>query len=246
MLVTTAASLEVKLQAAMQANTVGQYQDEATSSFQFSPITSVDGIKALEQNLKEELFTKRLIIHMKKQIGHTGDNCNGQNVCYELIDHFFDRKVLLLCSWSGGSKGETPKFSMKDCERILNIFFKIVHSVNITFSRKLLEDFFKKITRNSKKRSEAKGMRQSSIHRRIKKKGVADSGDIVVQVPTSVDEDVQDAQTDTVYHFLDNPIHITKTGQTQKANTEHDDDDVEEEEEDETSEDDPQEECESD
>lgn len=110
---------------------------------------------------------------MKKQIGHTGDNCNGQNVCYELIDHFFDRKVLLLCSWSGGSKGETPKFSMKDCERILNIFFKIVHSVNITFSRKLLEDFFKKITRNSKKRSEAKGMRQSSIHRRIKKKGVA-------------------------------------------------------------------------
>lgn len=65
MLVTTAASLEVKLQAAMQANTVGQYQDEATSSFQFSPITSVDGIKALEQNLKEELFTKRLVsIHL--------------------------------------------------------------------------------------------------------------------------------------------------------------------------------------
>lgn len=107
---------------------------------------------------------------MKKQIGQTGDNCNGQNVCYELIDHFFDRKVLLFCSWSGGSKGETTKFSMKNCENILNIFFKIVHSVNITFSRKLLEDFFKKITRNSKKRSEAKGMRQSSIHRRTKKK----------------------------------------------------------------------------
>lgn len=116
---------------------------------------------------------------MKKIIGHTGDNCNGQNICYDLIDHFFDRKVLVLCSWSGASKGEKPKWSLKECENILNTFFKIVHSVNVSFSHKLLEDFFKKITRNSKKRCESKGMRQSSIHRRSRRTVNSNTGEYI-------------------------------------------------------------------
>lgn len=61
MLATTAASLEVKLRAAIRANIIHEYLDEPTSSFQFVPIVSVDGIKALEENLNDELFAKRLV-----------------------------------------------------------------------------------------------------------------------------------------------------------------------------------------
>lgn len=106
---------------------------------------------------------------MQKVIGHTGDNCNGQNTCYALVDQFFDRRVMLNCSWSGGSKSNVPKFAIKDCKNILDVFFRIVHNVNPTFSKKLLEDFFKQVLRNSKTRSQAKGLRQSTIHRRVKR-----------------------------------------------------------------------------
>lgn len=105
---------------------------------------------------------------MKKIVGYNGDDCNGLNIAYGLIDHFFDRKVMLVCSWTGESKGESMKYPIRKCVNILDIFFKLVRSVNSTFSRSLLEDFCKRITRNSKKRSEAKGKRQSSIHRRAK------------------------------------------------------------------------------
>lgn len=108
-------------------------------------------------------------LYMKKIVGHTPDNCNGLNVCYSLIDYFFDRKLMLQCSWSGGSRGPEPKFAMKSCSNILNTFFEIVHSVNMTFSRNLMEHFFKQITRNSKSRCKAKGLRHPTVHRRGKK-----------------------------------------------------------------------------
>lgn len=115
---------------------------------------------------------------MKRKIGNSGDACNGQNIAYGLIDHFFERKVMLDCSWTGESKGGSAKYPMKKCVNILNMFFKLVHSVNNTFSQALLEDLFKRFTRNAKKRSETKGKRQSSIHRRSKTKGSEKGRDI--------------------------------------------------------------------
>ncbi|XP_021705868.1 uncharacterized protein LOC110677976 isoform X4 [Aedes aegypti] len=143
---------------------------EASSSFQFCPVTTTDGIDALEENLNNESFAKQLFAQMKRIIGHTGDACNGLNIAYGLIDHFFDRKLMLFCSWTGESRGDSVKYPMRKCVNILDIFFKLIRSVNSTFSRTLLEDFFKRITRNSKKRSESKGKRQSTIHRRAKTK----------------------------------------------------------------------------
>ncbi|KXJ69938.1 hypothetical protein RP20_CCG025359 [Aedes albopictus] len=87
---------------------------KATSSFQFTPVNTTDGIDALEENLKNELYAKQLLAHMKRIIGHTGDACNGLNVVYGLIDHFFDRNLMLVCSWTGESRGEIRKYSMKN------------------------------------------------------------------------------------------------------------------------------------
>lgn len=109
------------------------------------------------------------ISYMKKVIGYVGDNCNGLNISYTLVDHFFERNVMMKCSWSGASRSTTIKLAIKNCTNILDTFFAIVHSVNTTFSKQLLEHFFKQVARNSKKRSEAKGLRQPSIHRRAKR-----------------------------------------------------------------------------
>lgn len=68
---------------------------------------------------------------MKKAIDHTGDNCNGQITCYALVDQFFDRRVMLNSSWSGGSKRNVPKFAIRDSKNILGVFFGIVHNPHI-------------------------------------------------------------------------------------------------------------------
>nr|XP_029735848.1 uncharacterized protein LOC115270393 [Aedes albopictus] len=169
MLAKTTATLEMRIDAAIRQRSADQYS-EASSSFQFTPVSTTDEIDALEEKLKNEVYAKQLFVHMKRIIGHTGDACNGLNVAYGLIDHFFDRKLMLVCSWTGESRGEIRKFAMKKCDNILDLFLKLVRSVNNTFSRTLMEDFFKRITRNSKKRSESKGQRQSSIHRRARTK----------------------------------------------------------------------------
>lgn len=179
--------MDVKLAAVLRMQTSHQNPDD---DFRFSPVSSVQEIQELEQQLEDEGFARRLVntlnyktcilyasllwyffqaLFMKKIVGYTPDNCNGLNVCYSLIDYFFDRKLMLQCSWSGGSRGPAPKFALKSCSNILNTFFEIVHSVNMTFSKNLMEYFFKQITRNSRSRCNAKGLRQPTVHRRGKK-----------------------------------------------------------------------------
>ncbi|XP_065074653.1 uncharacterized protein LOC135698552 [Ochlerotatus camptorhynchus] len=159
--------IDVKLAAALRAKT--NPSDENDEKFTFSPMSSTEQINELEKNLADETYSKRFISYMKKVIGYVGDNCNGLNISYTLVDHFFERNVMMKCSWSGASRSTTIKLAIKNCTNILDTFFAIVHSVNTTFSKQLLEHFFKQVARNSKKRSEAKGLRQPSIHRRAKR-----------------------------------------------------------------------------
>ncbi|XP_021707459.1 uncharacterized protein LOC110678638 isoform X3 [Aedes aegypti] len=107
--------------------------------------------------------------HMKQIIGTTGDQYNGQNVCYELVDKFFDRQFMTQCSWTGQSRTDVQKHAIQNFKKTLDVFFSIIKSVNEHFSQKALNDFFKSITRNSKKRSEAKFLRQSAVKRRGRK-----------------------------------------------------------------------------
>ncbi|XP_062714263.1 uncharacterized protein LOC134291023 [Aedes albopictus] len=182
MLAKTTATLEMRIDAAIRQRSGDQYFG-ASSSLQFTPVNTTDEIDALEENLKKEVYAKQLFVHMKRIMGHTGDACNGLNVAYGLIENFFDRKLMLVCSWTGESRGEIRKFAMKKCDNILDFFLKLVRSVNNTFSRTLMEDFFTRITRNSKKRSESKGQRQSSIHRRARTKNGDKSNSNVRCVP---------------------------------------------------------------
>ncbi|KXJ82675.1 hypothetical protein RP20_CCG012097 [Aedes albopictus] len=157
---------DLKIEAALR---VRRHDNDTTDqNFKFSPASTVQEIEQLETELANTSYQEKLITHMRKMIGPIGDTCNGQNMCYALIDRFFQRCVMTSCSWSGGSKSDVPKYPMKNCKHILDTFFKIVHAVNSTFSVKLMEDFFKQVLRNAKSRCQAKGLRQSTIHRRAK------------------------------------------------------------------------------
>lgn len=118
--------------------------------------------------------------YMKQFIGNTGDTVNGQNVCYELVDKFFNRQFMTTCSWTGLSRSEEPKIGLKECTNILNVFFTIVKNVNEHFSVKAMEEFLKSVTRNAKKRSELKNIRQSAIKRRGRK--LPNSPIVILQV----------------------------------------------------------------
>ncbi|XP_062553525.1 uncharacterized protein LOC134218484 [Armigeres subalbatus] len=100
--------LEMKIDAVSRSNTC-LHDQEPSSSFQFSPVTTIEGLDNLEENLENDVYAKQLFAYMKRIIGHSGDDCNGLNIAYGLVDHIFDRKLMLVCSWTGESKGETTK-----------------------------------------------------------------------------------------------------------------------------------------
>lgn len=100
-----------------------------------------------------------------------------RNVCYQLLDEFFDRNFLVLCTWSGVSRGGVQKTVLKHFRSVLTVFFGIVHGLNPQFSRESFEKFLNSITKNAKKRSQCLGLRRSTGHRQQKKsKNGADDG----------------------------------------------------------------------
>lgn len=60
MLAKTAATLELKIDAAIRSNNFNVCP-EASSSFQFTPVATTAGIDALEENLKDELYANQLV-----------------------------------------------------------------------------------------------------------------------------------------------------------------------------------------
>lgn len=60
MLAKTAASLEMKIDAAIRQSN-NEYYSEASTSFQFSPVATTDGIDALEESLNDESFAKQFV-----------------------------------------------------------------------------------------------------------------------------------------------------------------------------------------
>lgn len=75
------------------------------------------------------------------------------------------------CSWSGVSRHDEQKSAIKMCKNILRVFLRIVRQKYENFSEVELQNFFKTITKNSKKRAQMSGLRQSSTHiRQVKKR----------------------------------------------------------------------------
>lgn len=131
----------------------------------FKTISNLEEFTALEEQLKEPLmetkyFKELSIVCSEKKTGH--------NNAYALVDTIFDRKFMTRCSWTGGTKGE-PKYCFKAFPKTIDLFLKVVHQYDKTFTKPICEDFFKNIMRNSTKRNTAKRVRISTTKKKIKK-----------------------------------------------------------------------------
>ncbi|XP_050497710.1 uncharacterized protein LOC126878855 isoform X2 [Diabrotica virgifera virgifera] len=158
---------DAKLLSAMQ-NFKNNHQDDDNIQFEFHAVSTSQELSQLEDNLKDPNYEKKVRNYFKKIIGNTPDTSNGLDTCYSIVDYFFEKKFMVQCSWTGGSRSNTEKCCIKNCKNILEVFFTIVQSSNKDFSKALLKKFIIGITRNAKKRSLTGGIRQSSIHRRKK------------------------------------------------------------------------------
>lgn len=60
MLAKTSAMLEMKIDAVSRSNTC-LHDQEPSSSFQFSPVTTIEGLDNLEENLENDVYAKQLV-----------------------------------------------------------------------------------------------------------------------------------------------------------------------------------------
>lgn len=90
----------------------------------------------------------------------------GDNVSFTLIDEVFTRKLFTLLSWAGNAKkGTSPKPAFKDYVRTIDFFFKLVNSIDESYTKIQLATFLhrkaincsnRRANRNSKRISRTK------------------------------------------------------------------------------------------
>lgn len=92
------------------------------------------------------------------------------NVCYDVVDAMFTRRLFTLISWAGGSKSTVKKTPFRNFRRTIALFTTIVRRIHPLFSETSCHDFFKnKVISNSTKRAEKPPIRTSRTKTRKKK-----------------------------------------------------------------------------
>uniref|UniRef100_A0A6P7G1D7 Uncharacterized protein LOC114334910 n=1 Tax=Diabrotica virgifera virgifera TaxID=50390 RepID=A0A6P7G1D7_DIAVI len=131
-------------------------------------IDTVQQLEAFEQKLRDKDNMKENVKKLANVCGNKG-NGNGINNCYLLVDRLFTRKLMTLCSWAGGARGEGEKVAFKTFKNVISLFYNVVHLSDDSFTQKDCEDFFKNVIRNSTRRNKSTLSRISTIKRRSKK-----------------------------------------------------------------------------
>lgn len=145
------------------------YENEKkATNISIDKIKTADELDKLETLLQDNATVQDYVDRLSIVCGQKG-NGNGLNHCYLLVDRLFSRQFLTLCSWAGGSRDKKEKIPFKIYKNVINLFFKIIHLSDTTFTIKDCEEFFKSIIRNATRRSQSNMVRTSSIKRRPRK-----------------------------------------------------------------------------
>ncbi|XP_055532054.1 uncharacterized protein LOC129722553 [Wyeomyia smithii] len=157
----------------------------------FDPVNSLDDLDKLEDSLKDDNIIEKYIRSMSFVCGTSG-KCNGLDCCYKLVDYFFTRQLLILCSWTGSSRKpvkknnsdlarssfeDNDKIALKFYKKIRALFLKLIVLADRDFSEINCDMFFKRIMKNSKQRVVAKQAtskhrnRPQNSHYKVKKPG---------------------------------------------------------------------------
>ncbi|XP_049703565.2 uncharacterized protein LOC110384383 [Helicoverpa armigera] len=132
--------------------------------FSFSPITTVEDLNKINDLLSDKTARKQL----KQTFSVICSGGKGINCAYRLIDIMFSRDFLCQCSWSGSSRSDGVKISLKCYKNVVSFFWEMIFSWDQTFTLQKNELFFKSILKNANKRKNAKQERSSTARKRAK------------------------------------------------------------------------------
>lgn len=120
------------------------------------PVNSRQELEDLEEFLKNEQNFSAIVCAMIFICGTSG-KAKGLDCCYKLIDYFFTRDLLLLCSWTGASR-INDKIPLKYFYNTRKCFLTLVRKADKYFTEQDCDKFFKTIIKNAKQRINPKIM----------------------------------------------------------------------------------------
>ncbi|XP_055598599.1 uncharacterized protein LOC129748125 [Uranotaenia lowii] len=116
--------------------------------------------------LSEDDFRQEYIDYHCKTVIPNSYYQRGDNAVYYLADCFFSRKFWTKFTWTGVSKGATPKSrrGFREFGNVLQLFFEITVVGDPTYSKEKLQNFIQnRLFRYSKTRADSKFLRKSTI-----------------------------------------------------------------------------------
>lgn len=160
---------------------VSASKEAPTSVNPIKQIETVEELSALEEKLKNKNIFDEYVERMTFLCGNRGKG-NGVDHAYMLMDNFFSRKFMTLCSWAGGARDKKEKIPFKYYKNVINLFFKLVYLADNDFTVQECEVFLKNVIRNSGRRYESANVRCSKSKKRpknlsYKMKGIGNTQD---------------------------------------------------------------------
>lgn len=137
----------------------------------FQPIDNIENLQNLEDQLKNKNIFNEYIEKLTFICGKSNRIHRAIDNCYLLVDRFFTRQFMTICSWAGGSKNDVEKIPFKIYKNIINLFFQVIYLSDNNFTMLECELFFKNVIKNSTRRNDNSRptSRQSKTKNRPKK-----------------------------------------------------------------------------
>ncbi|XP_049533495.1 uncharacterized protein LOC125950002 [Anopheles darlingi] len=162
------------------------------------PVQCKEELDELEAKAKDEQFRDEIVQAVGRIHGHDRKG-EGDTVCYQIVDYFFDRKFLTECSWYGRMSQRTKngpgkrKIGLIGYGSTMKLFHACVHLSDETFTQTQSIKFIRRCLRYSATRAKAKMVIKPAARRRNPKK-VETNGNLAVNAV--VENQLRHLQTD--------------------------------------------------
>ncbi|XP_055597033.1 uncharacterized protein LOC129747045 [Uranotaenia lowii] len=140
----------------------------------FAPVKTLEELESLEETARDEQFVTNVILSLGNIFGRNRYVGNGRTVCLQMVDYFFDRKFLKLCSWTGSSRstneeGVKMKIPFQKFSRVIRLFHRVVVYADPQFSSGETLQFLHRCLKSAKTRSEDNQRIRVSVARKRRK-----------------------------------------------------------------------------
>ncbi|XP_035773685.1 uncharacterized protein LOC118456741 isoform X1 [Anopheles albimanus] len=139
------------------------------------PVQCKEELDELEANAKDQHFRNEIVQAVGRIHGHDRKG-EGDTVCYQIVDYFFDRKFLTECSWYGRMSQRTKngpgkrKIGLIGYGSTMKLFHACVHLSDETFTQTQSIKFIRRCLRYSATRAKAKMVIKPAARRRNPRK----------------------------------------------------------------------------